>query len=42
MKIRMRMVDANHCPGSAIIVITGPLGTVLHTGDFRYNGQQMM
>ena len=23
-------------------IVSGPLGTVLHTGDFRYNGAQMI
>ena len=25
-----------------MIVLTGPLGTVLNTGDFRYNGVKMI
>ena len=36
------MIDANHCPGSAMLLITGPLGTLFHTGDFRFNGNKMM
>lgn len=42
MKLRIRLVDANHCPGAAMVILTGPLGNVLHTGDFRYNGSLMM
>ena len=42
LQIKIRMVDANHCPGSAMIILTGPLGTLLHTGDFRYNGTKML
>jgi mRNA degradation ribonuclease J1/J2 len=30
-------MDANHCPGSCMIMVTGPLGTVFNTGDYRYN-----
>jgi len=40
--ISIRFIDANHCPGSSMIMITGPNGTVLHTGDFRYNGTKML
>ena len=25
-----------------MIIISGPLGTVMHTGDFRYNGSKML
>ncbi|CAN6674381.1 hypothetical protein TRVA0_052S00936 [Trichomonascus vanleenenianus] len=33
--IEVLFLDANHCPGSAIILFRAPDKTVLHTGDFR-------
>lgn len=42
MQLRMRLIDANHCPGSAMVHIDGPQGQVLHTGDFRFNGPTML
>ena len=41
-EISIKMIDANHCPGAAMLLISGPLGNVLHTGDFRYNGEPML
>ena len=40
--VTVRLIDANHCPGAAMILIKGSKGTVLHTGDFRYNGSKMI
>lgn len=40
--VSVRLIDANHCPGAAMILIKGSKGTVLHTGDFRYNGSKMI
>jgi Cft2 family RNA processing exonuclease len=40
--VRLRFIDSNHCPGSCMVILTGPLGTVLNTGDFRYSGVKMI
>ena len=42
MNVKLKFIDANHCPGAVMSIISGPLGTVLHTGDFRYNGPKML
>jgi len=30
------LIDANHCPGSSMILLNGVFGSILATGDFRY------
>ena len=30
-------IPAGHCPGSAMLLIEGGDGTVLYTGDFRFD-----
>jgi len=34
--LKLLLLEANHCPGSVMCVMTGPKGLVLHTGDFRF------
>ena len=31
-------MDAAHCPGAAMLLFQGDFGTVLYTGDFRWEG----
>lgn len=33
----MVLFSANHIPGSAMYLFRGYMGTILHTGDFRFN-----
>jgi len=35
--INVTIFDANHCIGSIMILFRGYMGTILHTGDFRYS-----
>ena len=41
-KVKLKLIDANHCPGSSMILVSGPHGTILHTGDVRYNFGKML
>lgn len=34
--ITVTFFDAYHCPGAVMILFKGKMGTVLHTGDFRF------
>ena len=31
------MMDACHCPGAVMLLFRGKMGTIFHTGDFRFN-----
>ena len=35
--ISVVLIDACHCPGAVMFLIKGKMGTVLHTGDFRFH-----
>lgn len=37
MPIEVTFLDANHCPGSVMILFKGHMGTILHTGDMRFS-----
>lgn len=37
LKVRFYFFDAKHIPGSAMILFQGFMGSILFTGDFRYN-----
>eukprot|EP00403_Amphidinium_massartii_P025168 CAMPEP_0178397750 /NCGR_PEP_ID=MMETSP0689_2-20121128/14411_1 /TAXON_ID=160604 /ORGANISM="Amphidinium massartii, Strain CS-259" /LENGTH=255 /DNA_ID=CAMNT_0020018477 /DNA_START=53 /DNA_END=817 /DNA_ORIENTATION=+ len=37
-RVTVTFLDANHCPGSVVIVFEGlRRGSIIHTGDFRYS-----
>lgn len=36
-QITLTAIPAGHCPGSAMLLIEGIQGTVLYTGDFRFD-----
>ena len=36
VSVSVTVLDANHCPGSAMFLFAGYFGRILYTGDFRW------
>ncbi len=39
--VSVHLFDANHILGAAMILFRGKMGTILHTGDFRYTDRML-
>ena len=39
--ISVVLMDACHCPGAVMFLFKGKMGTVLHTGDFRFHPKML-
>ncbi len=37
ISVEVTFFDANHCPGSIMILFKGYMGAILHTGDMRFD-----
>jgi Cft2 family RNA processing exonuclease len=37
LEVIVTLLDANHCVGAAMVLIEGYMGTILYTGDIRFN-----
>jgi len=36
LDVKFTLFDAKHIPGAAMILFQGYMGSILYTGDFRY------
>jgi len=39
--VMVTLMDAYHCPGAIMFLFKGKMGTVLHTGDFRFDDKML-
>ena len=36
-QVTLTAIPAGHCPGSAMLLVEGSEGTIIYTGDFRFD-----